>query len=270
MLLRTFGIGGGEVPVPAYQQLNENPRLAERVHEIMVMGMSTRKYAKVLPETAGTVGISRSSVSRKFIEASQTALTELMRRRFDDKDFLAIHVDGIIVDSPQIIAAIGGGQPPARNISWASQAARVRTPRSSQGSVAQTDRARPACGSPIPVCDRWFQSAALGHRGVFRRTGPRAAPPYALTAQRSRAPAQRERFAIRRDHEGGLQAVGRLWHHQARDTRGVAQGRPSGRLADTARGARGDVHGEQAGPAAGAHPWAGRPTSLRIRTARGA
>lgn len=201
--------GGGEVPVPAYQQLNENPRLAERVHEIMVMGMSTRKYAKVLPETAGTVGISRSSVSRQFIEASQTALTELMRRRFDDKDFLAIHVDGIIVDSPQIIAAIGGGQPPARNISWASQAARVRTPRSSQGSVAQTDRARPACGSPIPVCDRWFQSAALGHRGVFRRTGPRAAPPYALTAQRSRAPAQRERFAIRRDHEGGLQAVGR-------------------------------------------------------------
>jgi len=28
--------GGGEVPTPAYEQLNENPRLAERVHDIMV------------------------------------------------------------------------------------------------------------------------------------------------------------------------------------------------------------------------------------------
>lgn len=74
--------GGGEVPIPAYEQLNENPRLAERVHDIMVTGVSTRKYAEVLPEMAGTVGISKSSVSREFIQASQTALTELMARRF--------------------------------------------------------------------------------------------------------------------------------------------------------------------------------------------
>lgn len=51
------------MPVPAYQQLNENPRLAERVHEVMVMGVSTRRYAKVLPETAGTVGISKQRLA---------------------------------------------------------------------------------------------------------------------------------------------------------------------------------------------------------------
>jgi putative transposase len=108
--------GGGEVPVPAYEQLNENPRLAERVHEIMVTGVSTRKYAKVLPEMAGTVGISKSSVSRQFIKASQTALTELMGRRFDDKDFLAIYLDGIIVDSRHIIAAIGVDSPGEKHL----------------------------------------------------------------------------------------------------------------------------------------------------------
>ncbi len=99
--------GGGEVPIPAYEQLNENPRLAERVHDIMVTGVSTRKYADVLPEMAGTVGISKSSVSREFIQASQTALTELMARRFDERDFLAIYMDGIIVGTRHIIAAIG-------------------------------------------------------------------------------------------------------------------------------------------------------------------
>ncbi len=98
---------GGEVPIPAYEQLNENPRLAERVHDIMVTGVSTRKYAEVLPEMAGTVGISKSSVSREFIQASQAALTELMARRFDERDFLAIYMDGIIVGTRHIIAAIG-------------------------------------------------------------------------------------------------------------------------------------------------------------------
>ena len=68
---------GGEVAVPAYEQLNENPRLAERMHEIMVTGVSTRKYDKVLPEMAGTVGASKSSVSREFIKASEKALAEL-------------------------------------------------------------------------------------------------------------------------------------------------------------------------------------------------
>jgi len=98
---------GGEVQVPAYEQLNENPRLGERMHEIMVTGVSTRKYGKVLPEMAGTVGISKSSVSREFIKASEKALAELKARRLDDKDFLAIYIDGIIVDSRHVIAAIG-------------------------------------------------------------------------------------------------------------------------------------------------------------------
>jgi len=56
---------------------------------------------------AGTVGISKSSVSREFIQASQAALTEVMARRFDGCDFLAIDMDGIIVGTRHVIAAIG-------------------------------------------------------------------------------------------------------------------------------------------------------------------
>lgn len=98
---------GKEVPIPAYEQLSRNPRLGQRIQDIMVTGVSTRKYEKVLPEMAGTVGISKSSVSRQFVRASETALAELTARRFEDQDILAIYMDGIIVDSRHILVAIG-------------------------------------------------------------------------------------------------------------------------------------------------------------------
>jgi transposase-like protein len=95
------------VAIPAYEQLIQNPRLGQRVRGIMMTGVSTRKYAKVLPEMAGTMGISKSGISREFIKASEKALPGLMGRRFDDKDILAIYMDGIIVDRRHILAAIG-------------------------------------------------------------------------------------------------------------------------------------------------------------------
>jgi len=105
--LRTKGAGGREVRIPAYERLRAEPRLAARVRDILVTGVSTRKYGAVLPEMAGTVGISKSSVSRKFIEASEKALSELMERRLSGIDLLAIYLDGIVVDTHHILAAVG-------------------------------------------------------------------------------------------------------------------------------------------------------------------
>ena len=102
-----------EVAIPVYERLREEPRLGSRIRDILVTGVSTRKYAKVLPEMAGTVGIKKSSVSRRFIKASQKALEELMQRRLDGLDLLAIYLDGIVVDQYHILAAVGvdsGGQ----------------------------------------------------------------------------------------------------------------------------------------------------------------
>lgn len=98
---------GKEVSIPAYEQLRDEQRLMQRIYDIMVTGVSTRKYDEVLPEMAHTVGISKSSVSRHFVKASQKALDELMGRRFEQRDILAIYMDGIIIDSRHILAAIG-------------------------------------------------------------------------------------------------------------------------------------------------------------------
>jgi transposase-like protein len=105
--LRSRAARGAEVAIPVYERLQAEPRLGSRIRDILVRGVSTRKYAAVLPRMAGTVGIAKSSVSRRFIRASRDALQAPMGRRFDDVDILAVWIDGIVVDDHHILAAVG-------------------------------------------------------------------------------------------------------------------------------------------------------------------
>ena len=98
---------GKEVEVPAYQALQTNSSLASHMLDILVHGVSTRSYEHVLPEMAQTVGVSKSSVSREMIEASEKVLKELAERRFDDKDILIIYVDGLRFGRHHVLAAVG-------------------------------------------------------------------------------------------------------------------------------------------------------------------
>ena len=105
--LRTKGKASQEVPVPVYERLRAEPQLGQRVRDILVTGVSTRKYAKVLPAMAGSVGITKSSISRKFIKAAKQSLETLMCRRFEEVGLLAVYLDGIVVDGHHILAAVG-------------------------------------------------------------------------------------------------------------------------------------------------------------------
>jgi transposase-like protein len=105
--LRSRAARGKEVAIPVYERLQAEPRLGERIRDILVGGVSTRQYAAVLPRMAGTVGIAKSSVSRRFIRASRDALEALMGRRFDELDILTVWIDGIAVDNHHILAAVG-------------------------------------------------------------------------------------------------------------------------------------------------------------------
>lgn len=96
-----------EVSVPAYERLVGDGRMGERVRDILVKGVSTRKYESVLPEVAGTVGVSKSSVSRRYVEASAEQLRALNERSLKDMDLLVIYIDGIVVDSHRVLAAVG-------------------------------------------------------------------------------------------------------------------------------------------------------------------
>jgi transposase-like protein len=97
----------GEVEVPAYEALKTRSRLAGRMMDILLHGVSTRRYEKVLPAMAESVGISKSAVSRANIEAGTKLLAELAEKRFDELDVLVIYIDGICLGSHHILGAIG-------------------------------------------------------------------------------------------------------------------------------------------------------------------
>jgi putative transposase len=97
----------GEVPIPAYEAMQEDGKLAHRMLEILLRGVSTRQYKRVLPEMAETVGISKSSVSAEAIAASEEELKKLCERRLDGLEILVIYLDGIRFGGHHVLAAVG-------------------------------------------------------------------------------------------------------------------------------------------------------------------
>ncbi len=98
--------GGGEVPIPAYEAM-QDAGLGRRMLDVLMRGISTRQYAEVLPEMASTCGVSKSNVSREAAEAGEAALQELLERRFDDLDLLVIYIDGMVFGDYHVISAVG-------------------------------------------------------------------------------------------------------------------------------------------------------------------
>lgn len=106
--LRRRGRGRGkEVMVPVYAALQNRQGMQTRMLDILMNGVSTRNYQQVIPEMAESVGISKSSVSRETIEASEAALQELLERRLDDKDFVVVYIDGLHCGEHCVIGAVG-------------------------------------------------------------------------------------------------------------------------------------------------------------------
>ena len=104
---RPRGDESGEVEVPAYPALRADQRLADRMLELVLNGVSTRRYEKVLPAMADQVGISKSEVSRETIEAGTRVLQELAERDLRELDVLVVYLDGIVFGDYHVLAAVG-------------------------------------------------------------------------------------------------------------------------------------------------------------------
>ena len=106
--LRRKGRGDDlEIDIPAYQAILENSSLGKRIQDILMKGISTRNYQEVIPQMAETVAVSKSNISREFIEQSEQTLRQLCERRFDDVDILIVYIDGIRFGEFHVIVALG-------------------------------------------------------------------------------------------------------------------------------------------------------------------
>lgn len=93
--------------VPAYELLRKDRGLGQHLLGALLRGISTREYQDVLPQMAETVGVSRSAISRKAIDASVEQLHELQERRWENVEILVIYIDGQLFAEHHLLSAVG-------------------------------------------------------------------------------------------------------------------------------------------------------------------
>lgn len=101
-----------ELSLPSYQLFSSTEVLGRLAMERMLAGLSTRRYP-VGGEPVGSAvknrqtGTSRSSVSRRFTQATESALAELLARPLGDLDLVALMIDGVHFAESLCVVALG-------------------------------------------------------------------------------------------------------------------------------------------------------------------
>jgi transposase-like protein len=98
----------GEVTLESYKILHGHPELdSQSVFRKVSKGVSTRSIESVLQPSTGSIGASKSSISRKAVEETQKLLKCLQERSLKEFRLAAIFIDGTSFASDQMIIALG-------------------------------------------------------------------------------------------------------------------------------------------------------------------
>lgn len=116
-------LGGCRVPVDAprvrdrdagtsgftdsYRAFQEPRGLDAKVLARLLGGLSCRRYEEGAELVPGALGISSSSVSRKFVKESAKALEEFCGRTLEGVDIVAVFIDGKTFAGDQMVVALG-------------------------------------------------------------------------------------------------------------------------------------------------------------------
>lgn len=96
-----------EYPLKTYQTLHSTDNLSGFIYAMMMNGISTRSYNKVLIDYENKLGVSKSLASKKFIKESRKSLNEMNQRRFEGKEFFALFIDGVNFGGDMVVVALG-------------------------------------------------------------------------------------------------------------------------------------------------------------------
>src|SRR5712691_7602274 len=98
---------GRELELRTYTHFASADLLGERTVETMLAGLSTRRHRAAL-EPTGVEGrsVSKSAVSRRFVERTRRALAELLARPVPD-DLLVLMLDGVHLAESTCLCALG-------------------------------------------------------------------------------------------------------------------------------------------------------------------
>ncbi|HEY6291804.1 MAG TPA: IS256 family transposase [Terriglobia bacterium] len=107
---RARSVEGRELRLPSWREWSARDPLDERALEQMVLGVSTRGYARSLeplPEAVIVRGVSKSAVSERFVYGTERKLAELMSRNLRQIHVVALLIDGVHFGEHVVLAAVG-------------------------------------------------------------------------------------------------------------------------------------------------------------------
>jgi transposase-like protein len=101
-----------EIGLDSYGEFTSRDPLSETVAERILAGVSTRGYRRTQEPVGEEIeeqsrSTSKSAVSREFIKRARTALQELLARRLDQLELVALMIDGIELHERCHVVALG-------------------------------------------------------------------------------------------------------------------------------------------------------------------
>lgn len=98
---------GREVSLQTYERLQTPRALDVGLFRRVLGGLSCREYEAAAEAVPQAFGLSKTSISRRFIRASARALRQLTERRLDDTEWLVLVLDGKTFAADSIVMALG-------------------------------------------------------------------------------------------------------------------------------------------------------------------
>jgi putative transposase len=95
------------IPLTVYKQLKEIQPVEDKLLKRVLSGISSGDYRSVIQNLVDSFGLSRSSVSNRFIEVSSEKLDAFTKRNLGRHDFIALFIDGKYLAKEQIIIVLG-------------------------------------------------------------------------------------------------------------------------------------------------------------------
>ena len=95
------------MPLRSYEALHGERAVNDLLLKRVLYGISCRNYEAAAAAIPGAIGLSGSTVSRGFIQASAAKLRELQERDLSGEDVVAVVLDGKTFAEATMVIALG-------------------------------------------------------------------------------------------------------------------------------------------------------------------
>lgn len=165
----------GEVPLESYRLFHaQDGERDELMFRRVLLGISSRNYEAAAEAVPGAIGMSRSTISRTFIEQSAEKLKALQERDLSQEDYVAVILDGKAFQQDQMVTALGITMDGHKQVLGFEQCGTENQKAVAQFVRRLLDRGLTASEGLLFVIDG-SKGLAAAIREVFNRRGKKAA-----------------------------------------------------------------------------------------------